>query len=287
MNIINKLFSADEKHEEAVSSYNSCSICKKGFRFRKRVVCEDCEISYCSEHCIKEISGIEGLKIVCDTCYQRFLKNKIQQQFAQELEQLKQELMDTKELKKRVERSVFEKTAELSTIENQIYDKEAYTKKKISNQKLEIKYYTDKIYTIEENNKTIDKEIKNSLETLDELDETYKKTDEKLSEITKNLESVKYTKIKLSEEFKTEENKIKYCLEYERINGILCEPCQFIFRQVYNARVQREGQDPNESNLSSYKNPGVLESVRDMQESLNIMTLAPQSEISCIRCIII
>ena len=277
----NELLTQDEQREENHQSSKKCHICDKGFHFRKRIICNHCENSFCGDHCCKEIPSVEGPKILCDMCYHRYRKQKFQERISDEAELLTQELTRAREASKRVERELFDKTAEVNSMETEFSNTESISLKNIHRLQGEVHENSEKITILQAKNTVLSEELQKISQEYKEVNKSYVDSDTQLEELRNNLENVKNIKMGLSEQLLHVTEKIKYCLDYPKTNTMLCDRCQEALKKVYDERVNRDG-ELEESSMSLYETASILDSVREMKESLNALIVAPENEPKCI-----
>ena len=279
----NELLTHDGQKEENHQNAKKCHLCDKGFNFlHKKISCSHCENFFCIDHCCKEIASMEGQKIICDMCYHKFRREKLQAKVSEEIDLLNQELIRVKDASKRVERELFDKTAELNQLENKFGIIEKETLKNKKKHEREIEEYQEKIAILEKNNENIDIDIKKYNQELTDSNKTYGDKDLKLEETKLNIEMVKNIKSELSEQLLHVREKIKYCLDYPRTSDYLCPKCKDGLAKAYSERVNAEPQSLEESSMSLSESMSILDSVREMKESLNDLIVEPEHQAKCI-----
>ncbi|OMJ67906.1 hypothetical protein SteCoe_34814 [Stentor coeruleus] len=272
----------EETHEESSQTQKKCLLCDKGFHFRKKIVCERCLYAFCSDHCYKEIATVEGTKTICDSCYHKFRREKIQEKISEEIELLNHELIRVKDANKRVERELFEKTSELNSIETEFSAYEKATNKRIERHKAELKDDQEKLHSLETKNNFLTETIKPLNEELSALNEKYQDLDSKKEEIVNNTVLLHNVKSSLFEQLFHVRRKIKFCLDYYKADSVLCERCKEALKRSYDERIERPQDEMDESSVSLYETQSVLDSVREMKESLSLLIVEPESEPKCL-----
>lgn len=272
----------EETHEESSQTQKKCLLCDKGFHFRKKIVCEKCFYAFCSDHCYKEIATVEGTKIICDSCYHKFRREKIQEKISEEIELLNHELTRVKDASKRVERELFEKTSELNSVETEFLGYEKPTNKRIERHKAELKENQEILHDLEMKNNALTETIRPLNEELSDLNAKYQDLDSKKEEIVNNTVLIHNVKSSLLEQLFYVRMKIKFCLDYYKADSVLCEKCKGALKHSYEERIQRPQDDMDESSVSLYESQSILDSVREMKDSLSLLIIEPESEPKCL-----
>ena len=276
----NELLTHYEQREQNHKNIKNCHICDKGFHFRKRLTCTHCENSFCSDHCYKEIPSVEGPKLTCDICYHQFRMQKFQERISDEAELLTQELTRASEASKRVEREFFEKTAEVNSMETEFTNTETISLRNIHQVQSEVHENSEKITNLEAKTSELSEELHKIIQDYKEINKNYITSDTQLEELRNSLEMVKNIKKGQSEQLLHVTKKIKYCLDYPNTHAMLCVRCQEALKTVYEERVNHDG-DLEESSMSLYESASILDSVREMKESLNALIVEPEQQPKC------
>jgi hypothetical protein len=137
----------------------------------------------------------------------------------------------------------------------------------------------DELYKTEEsltvNASVLEQELK-------EANKVFIDADTKLEEIRNSILLTSNTKLNLSEQLFHVREKIKCCLDYEKIGPLLCERCRDSLKKAYSERVNRETSALDESSMSMYESGSILDSVREMKESLNALIVEPEKQAKCL-----
>lgn len=274
----NELLTPEEQRQDTHQNTKKCHICEKSFHFRKKIICSHCENSFCTDHCCKEIPSVEGAKTICDMCYHRYRKGKLQEKISEEADLLSQELVRAKEASSRLERDLFNITAELNSVENDFSHSESGAIKTIALIEKENVEMLEKLKVIEKDWVEIEKEGLKVSEELKDKNKKFLEVDSQLEEVKNSLENVKNVKGDLNEQLLHVKEKIKYCLDYPKTTSILCEKCKEALQKAYNERIHKELED---SSMSLYETTSILDSVREMKESLNALIVEPEHDAKC------
>jgi chromosome segregation ATPase len=271
-----------KEESEDPSLQKKCSICDKGFHFRKKIICNKCENAFCSNHCCKEIATIEGQKTICDSCYHEFRRTKLQEKFSHEIEGLNLELGRVRQACKRVERDYFDKTSEINLFES---ENEKISKKlNHSIQKLE-KETNDLRVKLESSEKielALLEDLFKTGEELKQANSDYLDSDSALEELKNNTLHVGNVKCDLTEQLMDLRRKVEHCLDYEKVTSELCPRCKETMKKCYQERITTDDRCPEESSMSLYTSQSILDSVREMKDSLNIIVVEPEKPPKCI-----
>lgn len=267
--------------EELHHNQKKCLICAKGFSFRKKILCCKCDNAFCANHCCKVVATVEGEKIICDGCYHEYRKVKLQEKFSQEIEGLNLELGRVRQACKRVERDFFDKTTEISKFES---DSEITVKqlkkwiKKLQKEKNDLNVKLESVKTNESHIKT---EYEKSQNDLKIANSEYIDSDTKLEEVKNEFMQVINVRGNLTTQLMDMRAKVEHCLDYEKVTMDLCVRCKEILRKCYQERINGGDRGPDESSMSLYTSQSILDSVREMKESLNVVIVEPEKQPKC------
>lgn len=272
--------SKDEANED--SQQKKCLVCDKGFHFRKKIICSKCENAFCTNHCCKEIATIEGQKQICDACYHEFRKIKLQEKFSQEIEGLNIELGRVRQACKRVERDYFDKTSEINSFESENEKDSKTLHKSIMKLEKELKDLQHKLESSTHNDQVLTEDLQKSSEELKQANNDFLDSDTSLEELKNNVLHVSNVKCDLTEQLMDFRRKVEHCLDYEKVSTELCPKCKEVMKKCYQERINNEDRGPEESSMSLYTSQSILDSVREMKESLNVIVVEPEKQPKCI-----
>lgn len=266
----------DDSHQNK----KKCAVCAKGFSFRKKVLCCKCENAYCTNHCCKIIATVEGEKILCDACYHEYRRIKIQEKFSQEIEGLNLELGRVRQACNRVERDFFDKTTEIGKFESENEKNMGVVKKALKKLQKEQKEVNAKLEAVKSSESLIEEEFEKSQSELKQANAEFIKSDTRLEEVKNEYVQVVNVRSNLMGQLMDLRAKVEHCMDYEKVTADLCVRCKETLRKCYQERVNREQGD--ESSMSLYTSQSILDSVREMKDSLNVVIVEPEKQPNCL-----
>lgn len=268
---------SDDLHQNK----KKCAVCAKGFSFRKKILCCKCENAYCTNHCCKVIATVEGEKILCDACYHDYRRIKIQEKFSQEIEGLNLELGRVRQACNRVERDFFDKTTEIGKFESEVEKNMSLVKKSLKKLQKEEKEVNAKLDIARNNEKQTEAEYEKSQSDLKQANSEFIKSDTKLEEVKNEYMQVINVRSNLTSQLMDMRSKVEHCMDYEKVSADLCIRCKETLRKCYQERVNSE-RGADESSMSLYTSQSILDSVREMKDSLNVVIVEPEKQPKCL-----
>ena len=267
------------------SSGKKCYICLKGFSFRKKHTCKFCFSSVCSDHCQRSFQKDPGQEPspICDLCLQSFIQKEIESEIKSDIESLNEELKQAKLTNSRLERDHFEKTSQVSKLENTIEDMTRDYQSKLA--ELEHTLKTEELETQEivELYEKTKKKLQDSRDELSEVDNKTAKAKSELESMAKQHENLKETKEGLNQQLFRINEKLKGSLSIEKVETIICQPCRDKLTDAARRRREQPSilEDATISLSAIEERQSMLESVREYKEILDKQNNNPNEESGC------
>ena len=267
------------------SSGKKCFICLKGFNFRKKHTCKFCFSSVCSDHCQRSFQKDPSQEPspICDICLQSAIKKEIELEIKSDIESLNEELKQAKLINSRLERDHFEKTSQVSKLENTIEDMTKDYQLKIKELEHSLQIEELEIKEIVELYGKTKKNLHDSRDELVQVDESNGKAEFELESMMKQVENLKETKDGLNQQLFRINEKLKGSLSIEKVEPIVCEPCKKKMADAARRRREQPSilEDATVSLSVVEERQSMLESVREFKEILEKQNNNPNEESGC------